>query len=80
MFPLFSESRLYDAFCNLFSPVGFPFLVAITAILVWGIMGIVKLFIRHQERMAMIERGIHPDIKEEEPPTSEDSHARPPKN
>ena len=80
MSPLFSESRLYDAFCNLFSTVGFPFLVAITAILVWGIMGIVKLLIRHRERMAMIERGMHPDLKEEEPPTAEDSRTKPPKN
>jgi hypothetical protein len=72
MFPLFSEASFYDAFCNLFHTSGLPFLVAITAILVGGIMGIAKLLIRHRERMAMIERGIHPDFKEERPPTEEE--------
>ena len=65
MFPLFSESSFYDAFCGLFHASGLPFLIPIVAILVWGIMGIVNQIIRHRERMAMIERVIHPDYKPE---------------
>lgn len=37
------------------------FAIPIIAILVGGIVGITKLLIRHRERMAMIERGMHPD-------------------
>jgi hypothetical protein len=33
--------------------------------LVLGIVWIAKLLIRHRERMAMIERGIHPDRRRE---------------
>ena len=36
-------------------------LVPIAAILVWGIIEITKLVLRHQERVAKIERGINPD-------------------
>ena len=36
-------------------------LVPIAAILVWGIIEITKLVLRHQERVAKIERGIDPD-------------------
>ena len=36
-------------------------LVPIAAILVWGVIEILKLVTAHQERLAMIERGIHPD-------------------
>jgi len=36
-------------------------LVPITAILVWGVIEICKMAMAHQERLAMIERGIHPD-------------------
>jgi len=43
-------------------------LVPIAAILVWGIIEIVKMVLAHQERLAMIERGIHPDSgKKDEP-------------
>ena len=72
MSPLFSEASFYDAVSGLFHANGLPFLIPIVAILVGGIMGIVKLFMRHRERMAMIERGIHPDFKEEKPPTVEE--------
>ena len=71
MLLLFSETSLSDAFCGLFRVESLPFLVAITAILVGGIMGIAKLVIRHRERMAMIERGMHPDLKGEEPPPTD---------
>jgi hypothetical protein len=36
-------------------------LVPIVAIFVWGIIEITKLILRHQERIAKIERGIDPD-------------------
>jgi len=36
-------------------------LVPIVAILVWGIIEITKMILRHQERIAKIERGIDPD-------------------
>ena len=38
-----------------------PFLIPITAILVGGVIAIVVLILRHQERIAKIERGIDPD-------------------
>ena len=40
--------------------------IPIIAILVGGIVAITKLLIRHRERMAMIERGIHPDRTQEQ--------------
>jgi hypothetical protein len=41
------------------------FAVPIVAILAAGIVGIAKLVMRHRERMAMIERGMHPDHRQE---------------
>ena len=45
-----------------------PFGVAIAAIVICGIVSITKTLIRHRERMAMIEQGMHPDgeISEED--------------
>ncbi len=40
-------------------------LVAIVAIIMGAISSIVKRVIRHRERMAMIEQGMHPDEKRE---------------
>lgn len=37
------------------------FLIPIIAIIVGGVIGVTKLILKHQERIAMIERGIHPD-------------------
>ena len=48
------------------------FLIPISAILVGGIIAIVKILIHHRERMTMIEHGIHPDYRPEEPPEGED--------
>jgi len=45
------------------------FAIPIIGILVGGIIAIAKLLIRHRERMAMIERGMHPD----HPPEQVDS-------
>ncbi len=36
-------------------------LVPIVAILVWGGIEVTKMILRHQERIAKIERGINPD-------------------
>jgi hypothetical protein len=38
-----------------------PYLIPITAILVGGVITIVVLILKHQERIAKIERGIDPD-------------------
>jgi uncharacterized membrane protein (DUF106 family) len=40
------------------------FVIPIVAILVGGIVGLTKLLLRHRERMAMIQRGMHPDQPE----------------
>jgi len=40
-----------------------PFLIPITAIIVGGIIAIVVIVLKYQERMAKIERGIDPDAE-----------------
>ena len=43
-------------------------LIPISAIVVWGIIEVTKMILNHQERLAMIERGVHPDsVKKNEP-------------
>lgn len=42
-----------------------PFFMMVVGIVIAGIVITVKLLIRHRERMAMIERGIHPDYPPE---------------
>ena len=49
-----------------FEPETLVFLIPIVAILTGGIIAIVKILIRHRERMTMIEHGIHPDYRPEE--------------
>lgn len=46
---------------RLLQPSIFVFLVPIAAILVGGVIAVTKLIIRHRERIAMIEHGMHPD-------------------
>jgi hypothetical protein len=42
-------------------------LVPIVAIVVWGVIELVRMILSHQERLAMIARGIHPDsVKKQE--------------
>jgi hypothetical protein len=53
----------------LLNPAVLALLIPITAILTVGAIVIVRLWARHQERMAMIEAGIHPD---EPPPLDPD--------
>ncbi|MBU0754443.1 MAG: hypothetical protein KJ645_04845 [Planctomycetes bacterium] len=48
-------------------------LIPIVAILVWGATTVCKMMLQHQERMSLIDRGIHPDY----PPDEEGEH--PPK-
>jgi hypothetical protein len=43
------------------SAIGGVWLVPIAAIVVWGVIEIVKMALAHQERLALIEHGIHPD-------------------
>ena len=42
------------------------FLVPISLFVIGGVIAITKIVISHRERMAMIERGIHPDYPPEE--------------
>ena len=46
---------------KLLSPVVLPFLLGGIAIVGGISVKITKMLIRHRERLAMIERGIHPD-------------------
>ena len=41
-----------------------PIVAIVSVFLVGGILGLTKLIFRHRERMAMIERGMHPDLLE----------------
>ena len=58
---------------HLFDEDTLAVMIPIVAVLVVGIVGgtiaVVKLVVRHRERMAMIEQGLHPDY----PPEVEDS-------
>lgn len=46
-------------------------MVPIVAIIVGGISGVLKMILRHQERMEMIRQGIHPDYPPDEGPAGE---------
>jgi hypothetical protein len=43
-----------------------PIVAIVSVFLVGGILGLTKLIFHHRERMAMIERGMHPDLVEPE--------------
>lgn len=49
-------------------PETLVFMIPIVAIVVGGIVALTKQWIRHRERMAMIERGMHPDFPDEPRP------------
>ncbi len=51
---------------ELLEPEILVFLIPIVAIITGGAVAIVHRVITHKERMAMIERGIHPDQQSEE--------------
>ena len=61
---------------ELLSPSRLPLMIPIVAIVVGGIVGLVWLIFCHRERMALIERGIHPDYPPEETDAEEDSGGR----
>jgi len=52
-------------------------MIPITGIVVGGIVAIVVVLIRHRERMAMIEQGLHPDDSPEEADQEQEPAARP---
>ena len=54
------------------------FMIPIVAILVGGAVLITKLMIRHRERLAMIERGIHPDAPHPDAPQHDPPQHDPP--
>lgn len=47
-------------------PETLALLVPIAAILMLGIIAVLKTLIKHRERMAMIEQGMHPDVEAHE--------------
>ena len=51
---------------SLLSSATLPFLIPIVAIIVGGVVVVVRIIIRHQERMVMIDRGMHPDLPPED--------------
>jgi Flp pilus assembly protein protease CpaA len=57
---------------QLLNPATFPILIPIAAIVVGGVVVVVKVLTRHRERMAMIERGMHPDHHVDESAFSQD--------
>lgn len=73
MFPLFGESEIYRLLSGLFRGEGLAFLMVIICSLIGGIMGISAQYMRHRERIAMIERGINPDTKKEFSEEAEES-------
>jgi hypothetical protein len=54
-----AEARMHEVVERVFG-LG-VFLVPITAILVGGVIAVVTMILKHQERIAKIERGIDPD-------------------
>lgn len=63
---------------RILNPAILPFVVAIVAIVVGGAVSIVKQIIRHRERIAMIDMGIHPDYPPLEDESPEGGAAAPP--
>jgi hypothetical protein len=59
---LLAESDWSRIFAN---PDTLVLVVPVVGIVVFGILAISKMLIRHRERMAMIERGMHPDHRHE---------------
>lgn len=51
---------------DLLKPSVLVFLIPIVAIIVAGVVAVTHALIRHRERLAMIEKGIHPDSKPDE--------------
>ena len=47
-------------------PESAVFVVAVVGIVVLGVVGLVKALLRHRERIAMIQNGMHPDAYTDE--------------
>lgn len=62
---------------RLLEPDKLALMIPIVAIIVGGIIGIVAIIFGHRERMAMIDRGIHPDHPPEADDLEQDPVARP---
>jgi|WetSurMetagenome_2_1015567.scaffolds.fasta_scaffold1399083_1 hypothetical protein len=58
---------------RMLSPDIMPFMIPIVAITGGITLAIVKLLIRHHERITMIQHGIHPDYPPEDKAESQDS-------
>jgi len=65
---------------RLLDPDNLVMLVPITAILVGGAIAITRLVIRHRERIAMIEHGMHPDAPPSRTPARQIEDPRLPPN
>ena len=62
LFAQHAETQWLEFFSR---PEALIFMIPIVAILVGGIIAVTKTLIRHRERMAMIERGMHPNFPPE---------------
>ncbi len=51
-----------------FRPEIVIFMIPIVAIVIGGVISMLKMWIKHRERMGLIEHGIHPDYPPEETP------------
>jgi hypothetical protein len=50
------------------NPQVFAMLIPLAAIVMGGTYALARAYMRHKERLAMIERGMHPDAQEDKPP------------
>jgi hypothetical protein len=62
---------VHDVLCN---PECLVFAIPIIAILCGAVIAIIKLVIKHRERMELIRQGIHPDY----PPDQVEEGVKPP--
>ena len=52
---------------QMLNPQVFATLIPIVAIIMGGLYALARAYMRHKERLAMIERGMNPDLPEEQP-------------
>jgi hypothetical protein len=64
---LFNEGNLVEWLDDL-NITTLAMLIPIVAIIVGGVIAITKAFLHHRERIAMIQKGMHPDYPPGEPP------------
>lgn len=56
-------------------PETLALLLPIAGVLMFGFISLTKILIKHRERMAMIEQGMHPDVEAHEPVEPSDTLA-----